>query len=79
MKSTTIIDVAKKAQVSVATVSRVVNGNYPVKEATKKKVLEAIKPVYKKRYRLTKIFNTLNYPSISCFLIKKMNLNINSQ
>ena len=43
MKSTTIIDVAKKAQVSVATVSRVVNGNYPVKEATKKKVLEAIK------------------------------------
>lgn len=42
MKSTTIIDVAKKAQVSVATVSRVVNGNYPVKEATKKKVLEAI-------------------------------------
>ena len=43
MKSTTIIDVAKKAQVAVATVSRVVNGNYPVKEATKKKVLEAIK------------------------------------
>lgn len=42
MKSTTIIDVAKKAQVSVATVSRVVNGNYPVKETTKKRVLEAI-------------------------------------
>lgn len=42
MKSTTIIDVAKKAQVSVATVSRVVNGNYPVKESTRKRVLEAI-------------------------------------
>lgn len=43
MKSTTIIDVAKKAQVSVATVSRVVNGNYPVKDSTRHKVLEAIR------------------------------------
>lgn len=42
MKTTTIIDVAKKAGVSVATVSRVVNGNYPVKEETKKKVMKAI-------------------------------------
>lgn len=38
----TIVDVAKKANVSVATVSRVMNGNYPVKEETKKKVLEII-------------------------------------
>ncbi|WP_196596161.1 LacI family DNA-binding transcriptional regulator [Pectinatus frisingensis] len=43
MKSTTIIDVAKQAGVSVATVSRVVNGNYPVKEETKKKVMDAVK------------------------------------
>ena len=43
MKSTTIIDVAKKAGVSVATVSRVVNGNYPVKDSTRRKVLETIK------------------------------------
>ena len=43
MKSITIIDVAKKAQVSVATVSRVVNGNYPVKDSTRRKVLDAIK------------------------------------
>lgn len=41
MKST-IIDVAKVAQVSVATVSRVVNGNYPVKEETRQRVQEAI-------------------------------------
>lgn len=41
MKST-IIDVAEKAGVSVATVSRVVNGNYPVKEETKSRVLKAI-------------------------------------
>ena len=32
----TIVDVAKKANVSVATVSRVMNGNYPVKAETKK-------------------------------------------
>lgn len=38
----TIVDVAKKANVSVATVSRVVNGNYPVKESTKEKVLQII-------------------------------------
>ena len=43
MKSTTIIDVAKKAGVSVATVSRVVNDNYPVKDSTRRKVLETIK------------------------------------
>lgn len=42
MKATTIVDVAKKAQVSVATVSRVVNGNYPVKDSTRRKVLSAI-------------------------------------
>ncbi|MBC2478674.1 LacI family DNA-binding transcriptional regulator, partial [Clostridium beijerinckii] len=35
----TIVDVAKKANVSVATVSRVMNGNYPVKEETKRRVL----------------------------------------
>lgn len=38
----TINEVAKKANTSVATVSRVMNGNYPVKEETKKRVLEAI-------------------------------------
>lgn len=37
-----ITDVAREAGVSVATVSRVMNGNYPVKEETKKAVLKAI-------------------------------------
>ena len=37
---TTIVDVAKACNVSVATVSRVINGNYPVKEETKEKVLK---------------------------------------
>ena len=39
----TIIDVAKDSGVSVATVSRVVNGNYPVREKTRLKVEDAIK------------------------------------
>lgn len=38
----TIKDVANKAGVSTATVSRVLNGNYPVSEQAKEKVLEAI-------------------------------------
>ena len=38
----TIVDVAKEAGVSSATVSRVMNGNYPVKEETRKKVQRAI-------------------------------------
>ena len=41
-QSITIYDVAKKAGVSMATVSRVVNGNPNVKPATRKKVMEVI-------------------------------------
>ena len=40
--TTTIYDVARVAGVSMATVSRVVNGNANVKEKTRQKVLEAI-------------------------------------
>ena len=40
---TTIVDVAKACNVSVATVSRVINGNYPVKEETKEKVLAGVR------------------------------------
>jgi len=42
----TIVDVAKKANVSVATVSRVMNGNYPVKAETKQRVLEVINELH---------------------------------
>ena len=52
----TIYDVAREAGVSMATVSRVVNGNKNVKENTRKKVLEVIdrldyrpKDVYKRQ------------------------------
>lgn len=42
MNNITIYDVAREANVSMATVSRVVNGNPNVKPATRKKVLEVI-------------------------------------
>ncbi len=42
MSNITIYDVAREANVSMATVSRVVNGNPNVKPTTRKKVLEAI-------------------------------------
>ncbi|MDO4500709.1 MAG: LacI family DNA-binding transcriptional regulator [Erysipelotrichaceae bacterium] len=43
MKRVTIYDVARQANVSLATVSRVMNGSEVVKSATKQKVEEAIK------------------------------------
>lgn len=42
MKKITVYDVAKEANVSLATVSRVMNGSSVVKQATKEKVEEAI-------------------------------------
>ena len=41
-KEITITDVAKQAGVSMATVSRVVNGNNNVKETTRQKVMDVI-------------------------------------
>lgn len=42
MAKTTIQEVAKESGVSITTVSRVMNKNYPVKESTRKRVEEAI-------------------------------------
>ena len=43
MKAATIRDVAERANVSVASVSRVLSGTGPVTEATRNRVLEAAK------------------------------------
>jgi len=45
-KNATVVDVAELAHVSVATVSRVVNGNYSVRPSTKARVMEAIKQLH---------------------------------
>lgn len=42
MSTVTIYDIAREANVSVATVSRVLNNTAPVKESTRKKVLDVI-------------------------------------
>lgn len=39
----TVIDVARRAEVSSATVSRVLNGNYPVARATRERVEDAVR------------------------------------
>lgn len=43
MRKITIKEVAEKAEVSTATVSRVLNDNYPVKEEVKERVLQVVK------------------------------------
>lgn len=43
MKRATIVDVAKLANVSTATVSRVLHTDYPVKDQTRERVLEAVR------------------------------------
>ena len=47
MKKITIYEVAKEANVSLATVSRVINGSSVVKEETRKRVEEAINKLEK--------------------------------
>ena len=45
----TIYEVSKLAGVSLATVSRVINNNTPVREATRVKVLEAMDKLHEGR------------------------------
>ena len=47
-KTYTIHDIAQKAGVSIATVSRVLNGSGPVKESTKQKIISAMNELEKK-------------------------------
>ncbi len=46
MENATIKDIAREAGFSVATVSRVINGNYPVSTETRQRVLQAIEDLH---------------------------------
>jgi LacI family transcriptional regulator len=54
----TIKEVAEQAQVSTATVSRVLNGNYPVSKQTYAKVMDAVKAVNYRPNALAKSLKT---------------------
>ncbi len=54
----TIKEVAKSSGVSTATVSRVLNGNYPVAESTRKRVMDAVKAVGYRPNALAKSLKT---------------------
>jgi DNA-binding LacI/PurR family transcriptional regulator len=59
-------DVAKRAGVSIATVSRVLNNNNSVKEATRVKILKAIKDL---KYQPSRVAKRLRSKSISSNLL----------
>ena len=46
MENVTIKDIAKEAGISVATVSRVINDNYPVSTEARQRVLNAINTLH---------------------------------
>lgn len=61
--SATINDVAKEAGVSITTVSRVLNNNYPVKKETRIKIENAIKKLNYKPNAMARSLITKNFYS----------------
>ena len=55
MKKATIYDVAREAGVSLATVSRVINGSSVVREKTKEKVMKVIDELNFKPIKLLEV------------------------
>ena len=58
MKKATIYDVAREAGVSLATVSRVINGSSVVREKTKEKVMKVIDEL---NFKPKQNYNYCNY------------------
>ena len=61
MKKATIYDVAREAGVSLATVSRVINGSSVVREKTKEKVMKVIDELNFKPNQIARGLATYNY------------------
>ena len=59
MKRITIYDVAKEADVSLATVSRVINDSNVVREDTRMRVQQAIEKLGYNQMRLRKVWHCL--------------------
>ena len=79
MKRITIYDVAKEADVSLATVSRVINGSEVVREDTRMKVQEAIEKLGYKPNAITGIgfaknhYHRYDYSGSELFLYGAVN------
>ena len=69
MKKATIYDVAREAGVSLATVSRVINGSSVVREKTKEKVMKVIDELNFKPNQIARGLATLQLSSHNHYLL----------
>jgi len=68
----TIVDVAKAAEVSTATVSRVINQDIRVRTATRKHVLEAMQTIGYKPLRTSRINSQKRTGLLGCILADRL-------
>ncbi|GHP13929.1 LacI family transcriptional regulator [Lentilactobacillus fungorum] len=78
MKRATISDVSRMSGVSISTVSRVLNGNYPVKKETKEKVLKVIKELHFNRSNSARNLRT-NKSNLVALVVADINNSYYSQ
>lgn len=72
MRRATISDVSRLSGYSISTVSRVINGNYPVKKETRDKILDAIKELHFNRSNSARNLRT-NKSSLIALVVADIN------